>query len=676
VCHLLQSLLPGALKLSKDKPIPSDKIKGFRKWPALREICANPCWLVATIVLVAWSCFDFPEETLTQLPDPSWGSVLIHAHKTGMQFGRDIVFTYGPLGFLTISSFSPDIAVMRIFFEVAIGFVIVTGLCLVAWRLAIVWRCLLLGFFVLVSTTLHWGSDALYADLGIFLWGLLCFLESGRRIYFFAVMLVVLAAVGGLIKITFLVTGVFTIGLLACDLMLRGRRALAAGMVTGLLLALIAGWSLLGQSISGIGSFLSMSFVAADGYNKAMGLNFAHVGWILLMAAATLLAAAIRCFSMPIAEARSPNLRRALLLVWITGLVFLNWKYMSVRADYYHLKLLFGFIPVVALCLEAIPVVGLRLRNWSLSASLCCLFIAVSIIQSQIHHKFFPVTCVEQTCRDMSASYGVLLHPARYLREKTEAFHAEQELEQLPKIRAAVGRSTIDVFGQNQAPVFANELNYLPRPIFQSYAAFGRQMMELNEQFYFSGNAPEFVLFNLQPIDDRFPPLEDAFVLRDLLANYKLVFSEKDFLLLQRKAGVKPRLILVREGIVKAGEPIDLPGQPAADLWLEVDLKPTLMGKLWEFLYKPAEVQLVARRQSESMAPHKFRAPAVMLSAGFLASPSVLNNGDVTNLYGGDKPPRFDSYEVEPASNLAPSWQSPIHYRLLRIEWAIPAQSP
>jgi hypothetical protein len=120
----------------------------------------NFYWLIATIILVALSCFNFPQVTPTpQSLDSSWQAVLIYAHQMGLQFGHDIVFTYGPLGFLSIECFSPYTAVTRIFFEVVFGFGIATGLCLLAWRITWVWRLTLLGFFILVTATLHWDGD-------------------------------------------------------------------------------------------------------------------------------------------------------------------------------------------------------------------------------------------------------------------------------------------------------------------------------------------------------------------------------------------------------------------------------------------------------------------------------------------------------------------------------------
>ncbi|HEV7400581.1 MAG TPA: hypothetical protein VGN84_09975 [Solirubrobacterales bacterium] len=46
----------------------------------------------------------FPTFSLTPSPglDPSWGAGLQMAAHDGLVFGREVVFTYGPLGFLSV----------------------------------------------------------------------------------------------------------------------------------------------------------------------------------------------------------------------------------------------------------------------------------------------------------------------------------------------------------------------------------------------------------------------------------------------------------------------------------------------------------------------------------------------------------------------------------------------
>jgi len=633
-----------------------------------RKSRARSLLLPAVIALMALAFCFFPQTTLTTLPDHSWERVIIWAHQNGLQFGHDLVFTYGPLGFLATSGFTPDVAVTRILFEAVLSIVIATGFCLVAWRTAPVWRVVLLVFFLTVTMPLHWGGSALFIDIGLFAWGLLCFLESGLRLPFYALVLTVLAAVGALVKFTFLAGGLFTVMVVAFDLALRRRRALAFGMVPGMVLAFLVGWMLLGQSLAGLREFLSNSAAITEGYNQAMGQDLGSTVTILilLMAAVTFAAAVARCVSMPPGEGGSA-LQRWTMLLWIVGLLFLNWKYMSVRVDYLHLKLLFGFMPLVAICLEAIPTTATRAALRGRVAAVLCLAIALFLVWDKIFIHYFPFKGPKQAFLEFCQHVGVLTQPGRYLREKTELFRAEQQLEQLPRIRSALGRATVDVFGQKQASVFANELNYHSRPVFQSYSAYTRQLMELNEQFYLSSNAPEYVLFDLHPIDGRFPPLEDAFVLRHLLLNYSFDFQEQ-FLVLQRKGTTSAQLTLLKEGTIHAGEKLDLRGARGANLWLEIELQPTSIGRLRKLFYKPPGVRLKTPDPAKTGATLDFNAPASMLAAGFLASPMLLNDEDALKLYTGGDVFRPDWYAVEPVASPLSAWQPEIRYRLYRIE--------
>src|SRR5579862_1484648 len=279
---------------------------------ATRTITADPLdtgaaraknrWLLAAIAFVSWSCWRFPQIPPNTLNvDPSWQALLVYARKTGMQFGQDFVFTHGPLGYLSIECFSPYAPVARLFFEVAFGVVIATGLCLLAWRITWPWRVALLGFFIFVASPLHWNGDALYADLGLFTWGMLCFLESGPRLRSCVLALTGLAVVGALVKFTFLILGVLTIGLVACDLVLRGHRALAAGMVLEFILGFLILWRLLRQDLSGLKSYLTTSVDVTQCYNDAMGVTHVNMIWVLLIVTGAAVAVLGRAITSPIA---------------------------------------------------------------------------------------------------------------------------------------------------------------------------------------------------------------------------------------------------------------------------------------------------------------------------------------------------------------------------------------
>src|SRR5262245_54816882 len=174
----------------------------------------------------------------------------------------------------------------------------------------------------------------------------------------------------------------------------------------------------------------------------------------------------------------------------------------------------------------------------------------------------------------------------------TEFLDLHRAAAQLPRLRQIIGSATVDVFGYNQCYAFFNELNYRPRPIFQSYVAYSPHLAKLNEQRYLSDARPEFVLFRLTAIDKRLPALEDALLFRALLINYDPIAAEEEFLLLQHKQTISAGLSLVGEGIAGPGETIDLRRYEGTDLWMQIEMMPSFRGRLRQFFFQVPKVQL------------------------------------------------------------------------------------
>src|SRR3989442_12821114 len=81
------------------------------------RICGWRALLMAAItVLLALLPFQFPLPGEPGL-DPSWGMVLVYAHRHGLQFGCDIKFTYGPCGFLVSRYYYDGVPLVRILWE-------------------------------------------------------------------------------------------------------------------------------------------------------------------------------------------------------------------------------------------------------------------------------------------------------------------------------------------------------------------------------------------------------------------------------------------------------------------------------------------------------------------------------------------------------------------------------
>lgn len=597
-------------------------------------------------------------------------AVLSYAHQHHLQFGTDIVFTYGPLGFLVSRYFFIHAAATRMLTDFATCFATALGVALLAWRLNAIWRWLLLAVFVFLAANVDPRAD-LVLYIGLFSWGLLCFLESGLLLALATSLFIGLAAFSLLVKANFLVLVGVSSFLIVLDLAVRGKIWAAGWIVVGLNSAFLVGWHAAGQEFSSLKPFFLNSIPIILGYDQTVGIEGLQIlqqrGWMTLPL--IFAAAAIRTMTaFPGGASAAPvRLRRALLFLWMALLIFIIWKHGFVRAGLFHSGFYFGLVPVLALALEAIPSDRLKATNWGRAlAGLCALICLLTLVS-----LFFPSleSSLLQPFRAIPANLGALLRPAEFQRQMLELQKTQLAQTDLPRIRKLVARAPVDVFGQDQLYAIINHLNYRPRPIFQSYMAYNTVLARMNEQFYFSNASPEFVLFRLTPIDRRFAPLEDGAVLRDLLVNFEPVEGENQFLLLKRKvARTIPKLALLREGTVHPGEPILLNESNQTDLWLQVTLKPTLLGRARQFFFKPTNVRLAVWRNSSKQGASWFRAPAPMLAAGFVASPMLANTDDTLNLYADCAIARPYACSIELGAGNARFWQESIAYRIYKID--------
>ena len=226
--------------------------------------------LAAVLVMLTFVTIPPAPVDLKVDTDTSLSAVLNYAQQQGLQFGPDLVATYGPLGYLIFFYFSPNAAGMRMMVDVAFCLTVAAGLCLVAWRLRLVWRCLLLGVFMFVAANLQPRTD-LVIDTGFLCWGLLCFVESGRRLALSVLTFTALAVFGALAKTSVIFMAGLSIVLLAGGLAARGQWRLGLGMVAGFSLGLPLAWMAAGQNLWHLGSFLINALALVQGYNQALG---------------------------------------------------------------------------------------------------------------------------------------------------------------------------------------------------------------------------------------------------------------------------------------------------------------------------------------------------------------------------------------------------------------------
>jgi hypothetical protein len=554
-----------------------------------------------------------------------------------------------------------------------------------------------MGVYLFLLANIYPRTDLLI-ELNLLCWGILCIVTNTRDLVMYMSILAGVAVFASLAKFSLLFMAAMTIGVVSGDLVLRKRCRYSGGLAALAVLGFVAGWMGARQDVSNLPAFIARGLATSQGYNAAMGYEGSvelrrRAILAALLATATIVAGAGRGGEGPMAVSRT---RQALRMCWMFGMLFLVWKHGFVRTDVYHAGFFFGFVPILALTLETsvsatavsaahcaerhkeIPrgwlVCSQRLLQFSASlvwtrlfATSCCL-VSLFTVQSMIlpgdweHSLLQPFAAI-------GANLSHLASPAKYGQRFLQEVSAERQRSRLPGLSKVIGQSTVDMFGCEQISILANDLNYRPRPVFQSYAAYSAPLMQWNEIFYRSVAAPQYVLFRLMAMDRKFPPLEDALLLRHLLINYAPVASEGPFLLLKSKRAESADLKLLRAGTIQTGQPLSLVEYNEGNLWLELDLTETFLGRLRHILYQPAKSRLViSSGPAGKEMVRRFRAPASMLAAGFLISPVEFNTEDVLRLYQGAKPTRPSACSVEFNPGDETFWARTIRFRLYRIQ--------
>lgn len=570
-------------------------------------------WSGLFVVLVL-ATFTFPLMPAADL-DPSWRMALGYFYENGMQFGRDVIFTYGPLGFIMGKTFSG----LQFWSLIAgqLGLALISA-AVIMWqgrRLQGNARLVFFGFFLLFGITYE---DALHMlVIAILGFELLRLAEENRT--WPVVPIAAVFAGYAQIKFTDLLLATFSVFVAVGYQGWQGRWRSAALLGLTYVATFLGIWLACGQSLLNLPAYFHGSWLISAGYQWAMGFPTAtHHLWPGLLVLALMVAYA--GFHLFLSPAKPRAVANVLLL---GAYVYLNWKHGFVRSDGHMI----GFFLCMLLPLTAYPallddpprwrlahrwvfIFALGFSLWSLENALA------SVVQgslAQFQGKIWGNVRSVFNWQETRQVYRDRLSTARSGSD-------------LAQIRDLVGRHTVDVLGSEQSVALFNRLNYRPRPIIQGYSTFTPALARLNGDYFASAQAPEYVLMRLETIDGRLPTMDDAQVLVLLAQRYEYVRTERSYHLWKRKpepfapAQVAPRLL--RSATIAVNQPLvfgDL--SEKQPLWLRVDLQPSLLGQIRSFLYKPPQVRIGLEDTAGNQ--HDYLMPLPQGRNGFIVNPLI-----------------------------------------------------
>jgi hypothetical protein len=642
-------------------PIRSRLVQGFGdlKRASQNRIIRIAAWAVAACF--TWlSIIYLPRDVLSPTLDSSHQGALSYFAEKQMQFGPEVIPTYGPLGYLVSEIYDGTFFNRKLIWELLSKLVIAGVVIWLARHLAILNRVLFLSLIWILSPRFGNSYPEVLFYLVIAGAGLILSRDDRWRPRFVAPLLAFLACVS-LVKFTLLVCSLWLIVFLSVHWAFKKNWRMCLLLPSAYAALLLLAWRITGQKWVSFPAWIATSLEVSSGYQQSMGVDAAPGILPLAIAVASV---AIALIGISLYNHRGTLLSSFPLLGLAAG-YWISWKHGLIRADD-HVNLFFGFcllsfscFPAFAIC----PQSGVRLRQF-LSAVGGVLCVAGIYVQNSVPSNDGPrpsPSYFVATARD-------LMFLTRYRTEMNASLSLQKQRFECPHIKAEVGKSTVDVFGHYQGIALLNDLNYHPRPVFQSYNAYTPFFIRTNADFYRSDAAPSFVISTLYSIDYRLPALDDSEALRVLLFDYELVLEEKGFLLWRRLA---QRRAAIEE--VTASETREITfGQvvPLAEenVWCAIDINESTLGRLRRFLYKPP-ILFISVTDKEGRSTMYRLLPSIA-RCGFILDPYLQSQADIIGLKSNSapKPQHVASFTLVADNSARKYFDSHVKIHLSRLE--------
>jgi hypothetical protein len=492
--------------------------------------------------------------------DPSWNAGLAMGAHDGLSWGKELVWTYGPLGFLqTQLVWFTDQTVLSFLYSGLIYTVFCVGL---VWalrrRLPLLLACV--GAFVAVAVLPLLELSLLSAVFASF-W----LLEAGaertsRQLDAFVVGAAAFAAPAALIKLSTgpLVPLVLLLALIGAR---AGARRIVAYLVilAGLLLVL---WFASGQSLGDVPAFAERTVQISSGYSSAMLRSTDVAEWKVVAASAAAMVLTLLLVGAAWLAPYRDRLGRWAATIVVALAAFAVYKEGVVRVDAGHLTVYFANAAVLWVA------VGFGVgRRWWVPALAVVVF-AISLplrpagsqdnlnFVSNVHFAFDQArSLVDPGRREAAMESG---------RQGMKGTYALE-----PGALNALRGHSVAVEPWEVAAAWAYDLDWLPLPVIQNYSAYTPELDRSNSEVVESADGPERLLReNQQVVDSEFPtadldnrfggwdPPEGA---RAVLCNFAPLYTSERWQVLGRVPGRcgPPRSLGTVEAA--AGQPVPVP---------------------------------------------------------------------------------------------------------------------
>jgi hypothetical protein len=598
---------------------------------ALINISPNrrPFWFITAVVTFVYMLFKAVPWHPYSLPstiDYSWELAINYAALAGKQFGSEIVYTFGPLGYLYQRSYYPSLFFWTIVYWVF--FAIVNWWAQYRWSRRMIKNPFWVLIWMVCSTSICcFHSDGFFFSL-LFLFMLQYYFVDTElpATSIETVILSIALGVVALVKFTLCMATIWVLGFVTIDQLLRKR--IVPYPLLYFTISLIAMWLLTGQHLASLMSYCTSSQEIARGYSEAMSIPSGSSDLINSVVTAI----ALSCFLWDLLWRRVKGWTLITMPAFL-GIFLIVIKAAYVRPDAGHV-----LIACFSLAFPAFAILPLYFAENSggLRRLLVSIFVALVLCISvprilSLPAYSFPLYVFDQIARAYSnfeQSRKVISGKGDYDASFEEHMASIREQDPLPKLKG-----TVDIYPVEIESLIANKADYDPRPVLQSYQSYTPPLMEMDAAHLRGSKAPQWIIFRISPkLNYWLPSLDSSLSWTELLSRYDISSTAQNYLLLKRSSIQRSYKLLPLKTIQgQFDQPINLSSDNDQLLWASFDITLTPLGKLQNILYRifPPEISLIEKNGTTKQYP----SPSQMMKAGFLLSPHVEDKDSFSALY-------------------------------------------
>lgn len=593
--------------------------------------------------------------------DQNWVYALNFLANSSYVFGRDIVYTYGPLGYLLVPiCYGHNLeASTIILLSLHLIWAIVLCTYLNAdrqnWRFA----CFCIGYALLHSCGLAEEYQLPVIVLS------LCYLpfRLGRPSVLCGLMSGALSAVMLLMKFT---AGAAALSFLSLTCLASWwkwgntavrQQAWAFGSFMLCLLILAKSYFHNAESFS---AWIAGSLQISSGYSTSMSLVDAgpipSLGIIMLVV----------CCLTTIFLCLKGKQTGWLSVIGIVG-IFIAFKHSFVRQDTHELN--FFLFLCATLLLIAITCSSKKEANKCLLA--CAIVYSISIypIAAVGAPAVLPVLSGRQGLRRLSNLFNWQRTKQILMAKTQESYHKMLLPDELTNLVHHSGNPPVATIPNCTGYCPANKLIWRPLPVVQLYSAYTPYLDRQTASFFSNKSAPEFVIygstndltFDMGEIDHKNPALEAPLTWLSLMTNFDTIqsYAKPDNLLLaRRKMPRKVSTQTLSEAICIANEWAAVPNSDAP-LLAQIYLKEKPLTPIITKLYQLAPV-FIEMKSTDSL--RTYRVNPENLAAGLILSCAPRNTYELGELINWRKHNQVQAFRL-----VGPGLRS--FRRSFRIKW-------